>query len=255
MVDIFKDELNISSDEPNQEINKDEFIKVINSRRSVRVFTKEGVKEEDVFNCLKLALLAPNSSNLQPWEFFWVRSKEKKNKLINFCLNQPAARTASELIVCVAKPLSWKKNKEKMLEFLNSKEKNPPKAVLDYYKKIVPLAYNQGFFGIRGFLKSFVIFFIGFFRPIPREPVSFSDMKVWAQKSTALACQNLMLSFRAFGYDTCPMEGIDSYRIKKLLKLSDSDQICMVISVGKRAKNGVYGKRIRFNDEDFIKVV
>ena len=33
MVDIFKDELNLSSNEPDVNINKEEFIKVINSRR------------------------------------------------------------------------------------------------------------------------------------------------------------------------------------------------------------------------------
>ena len=252
MVDIFKDELNLSSNEPDVNINKEEFIKVINSRRSVRVYTNEKVKEEDILSCLKLGLLAPNSSNLQPWEFYWVRSENKKNKLVEYCLNQPAARTAAELIVCVAKPMAWKKNRKKMLDLITKNDKKPPEAVVNYYKKIVPLAYNQGIFGIRGFIKSIIIFFISFFRPIPREPVSFADMKVWSQKTTALACQNLMLSFRAFGYDTCPMEGIDSYRIKKLLKLSNTDQICMVISVGKRAKNGVYGKRIRFDDEDFI---
>ena len=252
MVDIFKDELNVSSNEPDVHINKEEFVKVVNSRRSVRVFTDQKVKEEDMLSCLKLALLAPNSSNLQPWDFFWVRSKEKKSKLVDYCLNQPAARTAAELIVCVAKPMAWKENKDKMLELLKNKEKDPPQAVVNYYQKIVPLAYNQGFLGIRGFIKSIIIFFISFFRPIPREPVSFSDMKVWAQKTTALACQNLMLSFRAYGYDTCPMEGIDSHRIKKLLNLSNTDQVCMVISVGKRAKNGVYGKRIRFNDTNFI---
>ena len=64
-----------------------------------------------------------------------------------------------------------------------------------------------------------------------------------------------MLSLRAFGYDSCPMEGIDSYRIKKLLKLPKTAQICMVISVGKRASNGVYGKRFRLNKDKFIKVV
>ena len=35
-------------------------------------------------------------------------------------------------------------------------------------------------------------------------------MAVWAHKSTALACENLMLSLRAYGYDSCPMEGMDS---------------------------------------------
>ena len=95
------------------------------------------------------------------------------------------------------------------------------------------------------------IFIIGLFRVIPREPNSTADMRVWAHKSTALACQNLMLAFRAYGYDTCPMEGMDSKRVRKLLELPRKAEICMVISVGKRKPEGVYGPRIRFNREQF----
>jgi nitroreductase len=80
-------------------------------------------------------------------------------------------------------------------------------------------------------------------------------MKIWAHKSTALACQNLMLSLRAYGYDSCPMEGMDSKQIKKLLNLPRRAQITMVISAGKRAENGVYGKQIRFDSDDFIKII
>ena len=64
-----------------------------------------------------------------------------------------------------------------------------------------------------------------------------------------------MLSMRAYGFDTCPMEGFDSSRLKKTLKLPKKAQICMVISAGSRAKNGVYGKRFRLNKERFIKIV
>ena len=77
-------------------------------------------------------------------------------------------------------------------------------------------------------------------------------MAIWAHKSTALACENLMLSLRAYGYDSCPMEGMDSKRIKKLLGLSSPAEISMVISSGKRAENGVYGKQIRFDSNYFI---
>lgn len=254
MVDIFKKELNINSDASVPKINKEEFIKVVKSRRSVRVYNDEVVPEDVILSCLDLALLAPNSSNLQAWKFYWVKSKEKKKKLVEYCLNQPAARTAQELIVCVARPMAWRENSKKMLEILESKD-DSPEAVVNYYKKIVPLAYDQGFLGIKGFLKKIAIFFLSISKPIPREPVSFSDMKIWAQKTTALACQNLMLSLRAFGYDSCPMEGIDSARIKRLLNLSNKDQICMVISVGKRASNGVYGKRMRFDKSNFVKIV
>ena len=80
-------------------------------------------------------------------------------------------------------------------------------------------------------------------------------MKIWAHKSTALACENLMLSLRAYGYDSCPMEGMDSYKIKKLLNLPRKAQITMVISAGKRAENGVYGNQVRFDSKHFIKVI
>ena len=80
-------------------------------------------------------------------------------------------------------------------------------------------------------------------------------MKIWAHKSTALACQNLMLALRAYGYDSCPMEGMDSYKIKKLLNLPRKAQISMVISAGKRAENGVYGQQVRFDKSNFIKII
>jgi len=237
------------------EVNKEEFIKVVKSRRSVRLYDNTKIKEEDMLKCLELALLSPNSSNLQPWEFYWVKDSIKKNKLIDYCLGQPAAKTAQELIVCVARPDNWRSNNQTMLNILKEKNQELPKAVSTYYNKLVPIMYNQGFLGILGFIKKISVFFIGLKRSIPREPTSFNDMKIWAQKSTALACQTLMLAFRAFGYDSCPMEGIDSLRIKKLLKLPKSAQICMVISAGKRAKNGVYGKQFRLNKERFIKIV
>ena len=55
---------------------------------------------------------------------------------------------------------------------------------------------------------------------------------------------NLDVITKSFGYDSCPMEGIDSKRIKKLLNLPRKAQISMVISAGKRAKNGIYGEGI-----------
>jgi nitroreductase len=77
-------------------------------------------------------------------------------------------------------------------------------------------------------------------------------MRVWAHKSTALACENLMLSFRAFGYDSCPMEGMDERRVQKLLGLPRSAEVCMVISAGKRAKHGIYDQQFRMDQSLFI---
>lgn len=235
-------------------IDKEEFIKVVESRRSVRVFKKDSIKEEHIKECLELALLAPTSSNLQCWEFYWVRSKDKKEKLKTYCLSQLAARTAQELIVCVARTDTWKQNKNKILKYLQENN-SKSKSALSYYQKIVPLVYTQGPFGILGFMKKILIFFIGMFKVVPREPTSLSDMRVWAHKTTALACENLMLALRAYGYDSCPMEGMDSKKIGKMLRLTRKSEVCMVIGVGKREKNGIYSKRFRLDSKDFIKII
>ena len=233
-------------------IDKEEFIKAVRSRRSVRNFTDEPVLEKDMRECLELTLLAPNSSNLQPWEFYWVRSATKKEKLISYCLGQPAASTAQELVVAVARPDFWKVNQKRMLALIDEMGEKAPKSVKKYYGKIVPLAYQQGFLSVKGYIKKIAMEFRGLKKPTPREPYNKKGMSVWAHKSTALACENLMLSLRAYGYDSCPMEGMDSTRIKKLLGLNSPAEISMVISAGNRAENGVYGKQIRFESKYFI---
>ncbi len=245
----------ITHSEEMKSVSAEAFDHVIHNRRSVRVYSEEKVPEEVVQKVLDWALLAPNSSNLQCWEFFWVKNPVKKAQLVEALLSQPAARTAQELIVAVAKLETWKTNRKQMIELFNQSEEKVPDAARAYYEKLVPIAYNQGPLGIFGPFKRIFMSLAGFFKPIPREPKSIADMRVWAHKTTALACENIMLGFSAHGYDTCPMEGHDSARVKKILGLGRESEICMVISVGKRAKNGVYGPRIRFPKDQFVKVI
>ena len=86
-----------------QDIDVENFKKVVQSRRSVRKFTDKVIPAEILDDCLDMALLAPNSSNLQPWTFYVVQNPSKKKLLIKACLGQLAAKTAAELIVCVAR--------------------------------------------------------------------------------------------------------------------------------------------------------
>lgn len=252
--DIFKEIPDTHYQEIMNETSPEEFDKIIQNRRSVRVFSSSKVPNEIMERVLEWGLMAPNSSNLQPWEFYWVCDPKKKSEIVEACFNQPAAKTAQEILVCVAHINKWKEIRKEMLELFNKSE-NVPTAAKAYYEKIVPLAYNQGPLGIFGLTKKVFTSIVGIFRPIPREPTSKSDMRVWAAKSTALACQNIMMGFSAFGFDTCPMEGLDSKRVKKTLGLGKNAMIVMAIGVGKRETKGVYGPRIRMPKEKFIKKV
>lgn len=233
------------------EVNAQEFEKVVRSRRSVRVFTDEKIPNEIMHKCMELALLAPNSSNLQPWEFYRVLDAKKKKELAHICMGQSAANTASELIVCVARMDGWKKVASQMIQTFKQSGEEVPDSAYFYYEKVVPLAYTQGLFSLIGYLKKFLGFFVGLIKVIPRGPASYSDMRVWAHKSCALACENLMLSLRAYGYDSCPMEGLDEKRAKALLGIKGKAEICMVIGAGKRAENGVYAPQVRMPKENF----
>ncbi|OFZ56702.1 MAG: nitroreductase [Bdellovibrionales bacterium RIFOXYC1_FULL_54_43] len=252
---IFSEVPNIQYQEQTPEILVEEFRKVITSRRSVRVFDATPIPEAVMTDCLELALLSPNSSNLQPWEFYWTHSPEKKAKLIECCLSQPAARTAAELIVCVARTGTWKQNSRLMIERFKAQGSEVPKPAYDYYRKLVPLVYGQGPLGAWGPVKKAVVILRGLFTPTPREPASGADMRVWATKTTALAAETLMLALRAHGFDSCALEGFDSVRVKKLLELPSDAYTVMVIAAGKRAPNGVYGPRIRFESSLFIKKI
>ncbi|MDR3606374.1 MAG: nitroreductase family protein [Oligoflexia bacterium] len=233
------------------------FEQIVTSRRSVRIFDGSPVPESVIEKSLDMALSAPNSSNLQPWEFHWVKTPELKVELVKACLSQAAAATASEFIVCLARTATWERARVDVLNQLEKHEKagvRIPRAAFEYYRKLVPLMYAQGPFGLRGLLKRILFFWTGLSKPTPREPVSRHDMEVWATKSTALACENFMLAIRAYGYDTCPMEGFDSVRVRRLLDIPSDALIPMIISVGKRGPKGVTLPVIRADRSLFVKI-
>ena len=233
----------------------------IEYRRSVRIFKKEGIDSDKVKKCIMNATLAPNSSNLQTWEFYHVTNKTVLNSITKACFNQNAAKTANQIVVFVVRKDLWRKRAKANIDFLNSvfdkkmgknTEKNR-KLALKYYKVAIPIMYTS-FFGILGLLRYIFFQIVGIFRPIFRE-VRLSDIRIVSHKSTALAAQNFMISMTEIGYDTCPMEGSDTSRIKKILNLPSSAEINMVIGCGIRDEKGIYTERYRIPFEEVYKEI
>ena len=75
-------------------------------------------------------------------------------------------------------------------------------------------------------------------------------MRIVAHKSAGLAAQNFMTSMAAIGYDTCPMEGSDTLRVKRILGIPWRAEINMIIGCGLRDENGIYGARFRVPFEE-----
>ena len=234
-----------------------DFFQLINKRRSVRKFTDTEIPEAIIRKCLESSILAANSSNLQPWEFYWIRNKEKKQSIVEACFSQSAARTAKEIVIAVSRIDTWKRNRDLIVEDYKKQDKLIP-IVDKYYNKLIPLIYYQDRFGITGLIRRIIYIFIniiGYFKPIPRGPIYKHQLFETVTKTTALACQNFMMALVAEGFDSCPMEGFDEKRIKKILNLNWKSHVVMIFGIGKADKKGVYGKRFRINNKLSIKEI
>lgn len=228
------------------------FEQIVNYRRSVRYYKDSPIDTEKVKYCLQLAALSPNSSNMQLWEFYHVTDPKILKKLSIACLNQEAATTAKQMVVFVTRQDLYKKRAKKMIELetlnilKNSPEEKQNKRIKTwqlYYGKIIPLLYSR-FFGILGALRKIAVIVVGLFRPMTYQ-VSECDMRVVVHKTCALAAQTFMLGMANQGYDTCPMEGLDSKKVKSILDLPRGAEINMIVSCGIREQKGVWGDRMR----------
>ena len=70
---------------------------------------------------------------------------------------------------------------------------------------------------------------------------------------TYIALGTLLTACVIEGIDTCPMEGSDTLRIKKILNLPSGSEINMTISCGVRKPEGVYGERFRIPFDEVYK--
>ena len=225
----------------------------IEFRRSIRKFdARKEIDTEIVKKCLKNGVLAPTSSNLQLWEFYHITNKELLTSISKICFNQPAASTAKEIVITIVRKDLWKLRANQNINFFNSNKDVLSAKQYDqtkkYYTKAIPLVYKD-FYGILSFSKFIFAYLVGIFKVMYRQLRS-SDTRIVAHKSAALASQNFMISMSGFGYDTCPMEGFDSLKLKNLLRLNKKSEINMVIGCGIRSKEGVYGKRFRIPFEE-----
>ena len=235
---------------------------VLEFRRSVRVYDEaQKIDKQVVKKCLELSTLAPSSSNMQLYEFYHVTYPETLKKLPVACFDQTAASTAQELVVFVVRQDLYKKRSQAVLQFekenirRNSPAERQEKRIKDrelYYGKIMPFLYAR-FFGILGFFRKLIAVPVSFFRPMMLQ-VSENDARIVAHKSCGLAAQTFMVAMANEEYDTCPMEGFDSKRVKNILNLPSGSEINMIVSCGIRnGIEGIWGERFRVPFDEVYK--
>jgi len=232
------------------------FDKIIHQRRSNRKFDPAiNVPNEVIQSALEQAILSPNSSNMQLWEFYWIQNEAVRAAFTDLCLGQNAARSAKQIVVFVTRKDLWRKRANWNLANIKNTIQGEPnkmqKRGLDYYGKLMPLAYISDPIGFFSFIRRGMSFFMGLSKPFMRFGGK-ADQRVTVHKSCALAAQTFMLSIAAAGFESCPMEGFDEIRVKKALGLPSGAEINMIIAVGKGTEEGVWGPRFRVPYEEVV---
>jgi len=232
------------------------FKQTLNARRAMREYDGKPIPEDVVRDCLRDAILAPSASNLQTYELYWVRDIEKRKKVADACLSQPAATSAGELVVVVARRDLWESNLKKLLDIMtHNGSKKLPRPIGYYYHRIVPLMMRNDVFGFNNLIRRVIYWFNGRSEATVRTPVNLADHRIYAHVQASLAAQTLMLSLSAHGYESCPLGGMDKLRIRETLNLPVQAEVTMVIAAGRGKPEGLYGPRVRLQEQDLIKEV
>ena len=174
-------------------------IEAIETRRSIRSFDPEhkmtGKEKEKL---LSLAMCSPTALNIQHWRFVVVEDKLLREKIRAVAWDQAQVTDSSLLIILTADTMGWKKDP---IRYCNNRKKEDRAAYVDT---------------IKGFYKGRKVF-----------------QRDEAIRSCAMAAQTLMIAARAFGYDSCPMDGFDFDEVAKLIKLPKDHIITMFVAIGK----------------------
>jgi nitroreductase len=174
----------------------------IQQRRSVKHYDPaHRMSAEETDQLLNTAMLAPTAFNIQNWRFLLAEDPELRKQLRTVAWDQSQVTDASLLIVLCADLKAWDKQPERYWV-------NAPQEVGEFMVPAIGEYY-------RG-----------------REQVQRDE----AMRSCGIAAQTLMLSAKAMGYDSCPMDGFDFDAAAKLIDLPGDHIITMFIAIGKGTK-------------------
>lgn len=174
-------------------------IDAIESRRSVKAFDPaHRMSEEEIQQLMSLAVLSPTAFNIQNWRFVLVQDPALREQVRAASWNQAQVTDASLLVVLTADLKAWEKEP-------NRYWRNAEPAVRDYLVNAI-----AGYYG-------------------GKEQVQRDE----AMRSCGMAATTLMLSAKALGYDSCPMDGFDFDAVAKLLNLPADHTPAMFVAIGK----------------------
>lgn len=213
-------------------------------RRAIRKFSDRPVSENNIYEIIEEALLAPSSVNLQPYQLHWIRDSQLKAEIAKACNRQQAAITAAEIIVFSASASIAKQSATQQLMYVESSRILEPKSK-EYYRKQLGKILKVLGIGASAIWSPIIYLFTLIQPSLALLPIGNSGSKNWVARNAIYAAQTLLLAAASKEIDSCPMEGFSAKEICKLLNLERGTVIPIVIALGYRADDARVEKRWR----------
>lgn len=171
----------------------------IKSRRSVKHYDPHHqMSEKEIAELLSLAILSPTAFNIQHWRFVVIQDRALREEIRAVSWMQPQITDASLLIVLCADLNAWCKNPERYWQNAPQDVREGVIAAIDDYYRNHEIRQRDE-----------------------------------AMRSCGIAAQTLMLSAKAMGYDSCPMDLADLEAVGRLINLPQDHVIALFVAIGK----------------------
>lgn len=216
--------------------------KLMMSRRAIRNFKKDSIPSDIMNVLLDCARWAPSGYNLQPTHFYLVSDPDLKQKLFYAAYQQRQILDAPCTVVFAADHNVVQNHFERIAK-QDMETGAVNKGYVDFLRKILPFAFNRI---PLNFLKRMLVAGMRFFKAMPNLPAE--DIELWASKQAMLSAMNFMNAAHAADLGTCPMEGFDKERVRKVLQIPKGFSVPLICSVGYVADTP--GKKSRIPLED-----
>lgn len=193
---------------------------VMKARKSVRVFDPNAtIAKEEIAEMLKLATIAPSSSNLQSWSFLVIQDPEVKKELQVIANNQAHVGDSSAVIAVLGN--------------------------IDAYKKVEQIyTQNVAEGHMDESIKDRTI--AGTYATYPNAPRE-ARMNI-AAYDAGLVSMQLMLIAKEKGYDTCTLGGFDKVKFAERFDVPSDQFPIVLITLGKAAAPAYGSSRLPLDE-------
>lgn len=216
---------------------------VLERRRAARHYRPETIPRGALLDILERVRLTPSGWNLQPVHFVVVTDAETKRRLRLACLGQKQIEEAPAAVVFISDLEPHRGRLESILA-RDLENGSISEEYARFSGRTIRLLFEGGPLGLSGAAKRVVLGVLSWFRPMPLPSLSRHQRHIWSLRQAAMAAQSFLLLAEERGWASCPMEGFDPRRVRRVLGIPRRYMVALMVTVG-RAEPPEQPRRVR----------